>query len=143
VVVKIDLSPWADIEDTLCEYLSVVAPTDTVVPAEKVEGIEIVRVGGPDDGITDYPRVQVTCYANTRDRVKIMAEEVRQLMQNDVIRRAPIEFDADGLHWEVQVDRVDSDTPPENVGYKNPGRRAKPAFYRLGLRRPRTTPLKG
>ncbi len=141
MVVRLDLTPFPDIEDVLMAYLSPIAPTDTVVPDDGVDGIEITRVGGPDDGITDYPRVEISCYADDRNACRTMAEEVRQAMQNDVIRASPIDFtDDDEMVWSVQIDRCDTDTPAENIGYKNPGRRRKPAYYRLALRRPRTPP---
>ncbi len=140
VVVQLSLDRFPDIEDVLMAYLSAIAPTDTVVPPKGVDGIEIARVGGTDDGITDYPRVEITCYAEDRNTCKNMAEDVRQAMQNDVIRANPIEYDDGQLAWSVQIDRSDTDTPAENVGYKNPERRRKPAFYRLALRRPRTPP---
>lgn len=145
MVVKVTLDKYPDVEDVLMAYLAPLGyDVDTVVPPDGTEGIEVVRIGGTDDGITDYPRVEVSCYANNRARVKAMAEDVRQALQNDVIRGAEVNYvDEDGYHWHVQVDRCDTDTPPETVGYKNPERRRRPAFYRLALRRPRTPPQKG
>lgn len=148
MVVDISLDKFPDVEDLLMAYLGLLGLVDpenidTVVPADGVAGIEVARIGGIDDGITDYPLVEVSCYAEDRNTVKNMSEAVRQALQNDVIRSAPVEYtDDDGFRWVVQVDRCDTDTPPENIGYKNPERRRRQAFYRLALRRPRTPPRK-
>jgi hypothetical protein len=145
MVVHIDLTPYPDVEDMLMAYLSELGyAVDTVVPPDGQNGIEIVRLGGTDDGITDYPRVEISCYSSDRDTARNMAETVRQAMRHEVITASEVVYtDGDGINWRVQVDRSDTDTPPENVGYKNPDRRRKPAFYRLALRRPRTAPMRG
>nr|WP_280442930.1 hypothetical protein [Nocardia brasiliensis] len=62
----------------MAELLDPIAPTDTVMtPATKVPFIQVNRVGGTDDGITDRPVVQVAVFAATRAHAWALAEQVR------------------------------------------------------------------
>lgn len=126
---------FPDVEELLIAYLEQVAPTDTVFP-EEISGkvIRIRRVGGSDDGITDRPRVQVSCAAPTRNEARAMAEQCRQLLL--VLGGQAVEVP--GLARPVPVDSCRTDTPPEPTPYDNPDVDRADAFYRLGLRRPRS-----
>ncbi|MFD0450161.1 hypothetical protein ACFQZK_03905 [Rhodococcus aetherivorans] len=54
--------PFANVEKVLMVALEDLGWTDTETPDAEIEvGIRINRVGGTDDGITDYPRVEISC----------------------------------------------------------------------------------
>lgn len=133
MVVAADVE-WPDIEDVLMAYLAQATgeTTDTEAPEDGESGISINRVGGEDDGITDYPRVEISCYAPTRNAARQMSGTVRQdlLILGGQSVTLP---DATSVY----VDFCRTDVPPESVQYANPGRHRHVAFYRLGLRRPR------
>lgn len=125
--------PFPNIETTLMAYLAPLGPTDTVAPPDGQTGIRVNRAGGPDDRITDFPRVRVTCYAPTRDASVALGESVRQMML--VLGGQAVDT---GAAKPVLIDTCDTDTSPEQDYYENPDRREDEAYYRLSLRRPRT-----
>lgn len=134
MVVEADIG-FAPIEDVLIAYLETNTdlPGDTVLPGDEVgEGFLVNRVGGEDDGITDYPRVEVTWFAHTRAREQQLGEQGRQLLL--VLGGQAVTYD--GGEHRVIVDFCATDTPPDSVPYENPDRRRNAAYYRAGLRRP-------
>ncbi|GAB2907048.1 hypothetical protein GCM10027047_01660 [Rhodococcus aerolatus] len=124
--------PWPDVEMVLITYLG--EQTGQFVDTEHAEGTGIVvaRVGGEDDRITDYPRVQLDFYGPDRDTVHRLSEQVRQLML--VLPGQVVELPDGGR---AVIDSCVTDVPPEALPYDNPDRRRAAAFYQLGLRRPR------
>lgn len=129
MAVAIDVG-WPDVEELLMAYLEQVAPTDTVTPEQMTsKAIRVLRVGGSDDGVTDSPRVEVACFAPTRNEAREMGEQCRQLLL--VLGGQAVRID--GRH--VLVDSCRTDTPPEPVPYDNPDVDRAVAYYRLGLRR--------
>lgn len=133
VVSQAPLQPFPNVNMVLMEYLSDMADwTDTAVPPDEVTtGLQINRVGGADDGITDFPRVEVRAFAPTYLEADELAELVRQkllvLGGNAVMVGGKT----------VVVDFCQTDQPPEDAPYDNPDRVVVPAWYRLGLMRPR------
>lgn len=123
---------FADIEVVLMVALADLAETDTVTPDDDIDvGIRINRVGGTDDGITDYPRVEISCYAPTRNEAQQLAERVRRRM----LALGGEAFVVDGQ--KVTIDFCRTDTPPEGVPYDNPDRDRVVSWYLLGLMPPR------
>lgn len=134
MVVREPDTDFADIEELLMSYLSTLAPTDTVTPDDSVPvGIRINRVGGEDDTITDYPRVQVSVFAPTRNDANRIGERARQMLL--VLGGEQLLTD-DGKR--VTIDYCRTDVPPETVPYENPDRDFVTSYYRLGLMRPRS-----
>lgn len=113
--------------------LDQVAPADTVTP-EKITSpvIRVLRVGGSDNGITDMPRVEVSCYAATRNQAREMSEQCRQIILANKGRSVSM---PDGSS--VLLDNARTDTPPQQVPYDNPDLTRAQAYYRFALRRPR------
>ncbi|WP_405159839.1 hypothetical protein OG203_25685 [Nocardia sp. NBC_01499] len=73
---------WPDAEAVMVALLDPIAQTDTVMtPATKVPFIQVNRVGGTDDGITDRPVVQVAVFGATRAQAWALAEEVRHAVR--------------------------------------------------------------
>ena len=144
MVVTLNLSPYANIELVLMQFFAdtLELPTDTVVLADKVNGLQINRMTGPpDDGLTDYPRVRVICYHDDYAEAERMAERVRQAHQwIDNGRHAVVmanDADPDLAGKRVLFDTARGDVPPENEAYPNPDRVQVVSYYRYALRRPR------
>lgn len=132
---------WPDVHDVLITYLGATLPAGVVVDTEKpavipAEGaVRVLRVGGRDDGITDYPRVEVACYhGGGFDACRALGERCRQLLLAIGGHGVP---DVPGHTKPVLVDRCRTDTPPEPVPYDNPDTERWVGFFQLELRRPR------
>lgn len=124
---------FPDIEETVMALLDPIAPADTVTP-EKITTpvIRVLRVGGSDNGITDFPRVEVSCFAPTRNQAREMSELCRQVILAS--KASSVEI-PDGPT--VYIDNARTDTPPQQVPYDNPDLTRAQAYYRFALRRPR------
>lgn len=134
MVVQLDETLYPNIEDVVMVYLDGLADTDTVPPRNKRKiGIQINRVGGSDDGITDYPRISVVCHHPDPREASKLARRVQQRMLNISGRDIVV----DGEPKPVCVDFCRTDTPPEPEPYENPEARREIAYYLLGLQRPR------
>lgn len=134
MVVQLDETLYPNVEDVLMAFLADIEETDTEPPIEDDGiGIQINRVGGSDDGITDYPRVSVTCHHPDPRGASNLARRVQQRMLNISGR----EIVVDGEPKPVCVDFCRTDTPPEAEPYENPEARREIAYYLLGLQRPR------
>lgn len=114
--------------------LDEVAPADTVTPEKIVTPvIRVLRVGGSDNGITDLPRVEIACFAPTRNQAREMSERCRQLILAIKGRSVTMPDGAPS----VLIDNANTDTPPQQVPYDNPDLTRTNAYYRFALRRPR------
>lgn len=144
VVTREELEPYADIQLVLMQALEqrTGAWADMLPPEDGVEGYEIVRVPGrPDDGLTDYPHVRVSAYANDQVAAQRLAERARQIVQSldngGVIEMAPDCPDPELAGKTVQFDTARGDVPPEGQAYPNPNRTQVTGFFAFSLRRPR------
>jgi hypothetical protein len=126
----VQLAPWPDAEDTVMALLDGIAPTYTATPATlTMPLITVQRVGGADDGITDYPRVQVTVYGSTRPQAWELAEACRQVLLAAYNTTA-----SNG----ALIDRVSTVTPASQLPDPNQDARRVMAIYQVEMRRPRT-----
>ncbi|MER5671158.1 hypothetical protein [Pseudonocardia alni] len=123
--------PFADAEVVVLDVLSPVTPTVPVVTATPPNFappmVQVQRLGGSDNGITDYPNVAVTCYGADRPSAWAMAEQCRQL----VLSAAHTE------HADVLVDTASTVTPAAQLPDPRADLAVVTALYRLGMRRPR------
>jgi len=129
------LAPYPDAELVMMDLLQPVAPTVTATD-QTLTGrtIQIQRVGGTDDGVTDRPVLQVTCMATTRTEAWAMARDVQQR----VLAAGGTAVTGTRVAG-VYIDSTRTVTPPDQLPDRNPGIRPVSAQYRLGLRRPRPT----
>lgn len=113
--------------------LADVGTVDTVTP-ERFTGpmVRVLRVGGSDDRISDFPRVEVRCFAATRNEAREMSEQCRQLILASSATSVVLD---DGTA--VFIDRARTDTPPQAAPFANPDIDSTVAYYRFALRRPR------
>jgi hypothetical protein len=123
------LPGWPDAELVMLDLLeatgapTVTATDETLTPPV----IQVARIGGSDDGITDRPRVEVECFGATRAQAWALAEQCRQLI---------LAASAASVNGAL-IDRAVSETPAQQLPYANPDVRRVAAVYRLSLRRPR------
>lgn len=123
------LAPFPDIEKAMVELLGGVASTVTITPAGfSPPLVQVQRIGGEDDGITDYPAVQVTCFGSSRAQAWQMAEQCRQLILASQCEEP----------GGVLIDFARTITPSQQIPDPNTDLRVVTATYRLGLRRPFT-----
>jgi hypothetical protein len=125
---------WPDAEKTVMALLAPVARTVTSTPSPlNPPIIRVQRVGGSDDGLSDFPRMEVACYGTDRAQAWAMAEQVRQLVLS--CPRTEITTTA----GPVLVDSARTDNPPVQVPYATTeDTRRVLAYYRLAWRRQRT-----
>lgn len=128
------LAGFADVEDVVMALLDEVAPTVTIPPPSFVAPlVQVTRVGGPDDGITDRPLVYVACYGATYPAAKAMAEQCRQI----ILAAGCTAVALAGYPYGVLIDRTETVSPPAELPSDSADMRRKVATFRLELRRPR------
>jgi hypothetical protein len=122
------LAAFPDVEDLALVLLAPVGATVLATPTVITPPmVQIRRVGGTDDLITDSPRIQVDCFGGTRVQARDMAETCRQL-----ILAAP-----GTAVGPVSVDAARTEAAPTYMGYGDPNIQRYVGTYRLALRRPR------
>ncbi|GAA0632173.1 hypothetical protein GCM10010174_61470 [Kutzneria viridogrisea] len=127
------LPPYPDAEAVVMAMLAGIAPTVTATPADiSTPLIRVQRVGGSDDRVTDYPRIEVCVFypvAQDGDTAAAwaMAEQCRQ-----TILAARCTVVAGAL-----CDNATTATPPQLLPWDNPNLRRIAATFVLAFRRPR------
>ncbi len=114
--------------DLLGEVAAGVTHTDDDLTAPTVQ---VQRTGGSDDGITDRPRIQVTCYGATRAQAWTLAEQSRQL----ILAAAGTAVSGQYVTG-VLIDSTRTVTPGQQLPERNPDLRVVGAAYELAMRRP-------
>jgi hypothetical protein len=89
--------------------------------------IQVQRVGGSDDGLTDRPRMEIACFAADRHDAWNLAETVRQT----VLAAGGTKVNG------VLVDKTVTETPAQQLPDLNRDVRKVVALYRAAFRRPR------
>lgn len=126
------LPQFPDIERVVMDLLRpeglTVTSTGETVPAGT---IEIQRIGGPDDGITDRPRVQVTAYGSTRPNAWDIIEKCRQR----VLASGGTLVSGQYVN-NVFIDLARTANPPRQLNEFGRGARIVQAVFEFHLRRP-------
>lgn len=123
------LPVWPDAETVVMALLSPIARTVTSTPTPLTPPmIRVQRVGGSDDRITDYPRIEVAAYGADRGQAWDLAERCRQAI---LASRCSVVAG-------VLIDNASTDTPAQQIPYDAPDTRRVVAYYRFAWRRPRT-----
>ncbi len=130
------LAAFPDAEAVGMALLDPVAPGQvwqTTPEQIAVPLIQVLRVGGTDNGITDAPLLFVACYGvgeGGYDEAKGMAEQCRQI----ILAAGSTAVVVNGLP--VFIDSTRTAAPPVETPRDNPDLRRKTATYRLTYRRP-------
>ncbi|PTR30595.1 uncharacterized protein DUF3168 [Rhodococcus sp. OK519] len=73
---------FPDAESVVMDLLEQVAFTCTMAsPETPMPHIRVSRVGGTDDDVTDFPEVEVECFAQSAAQAKAMARQCRRLIE--------------------------------------------------------------
>lgn len=75
---------FPDVEVVICELLESIASTYTFLPdnwEQSLPAVQVNRVGGSADSITDVARVQVAVYAESRAAVWALAQQIRETVR--------------------------------------------------------------
>jgi len=127
------LAGFPDAELVMMDLLAPVGVTVTATDENLAPPVVLVqRMGGPDDGVTDRPRVQVACFGASRPAAWALAEQARQIVLaagGTVVTGTNV--------TNVFVDSTRTETPSVQLPDRNQNVRAVTAVYRLSYRRPR------
>jgi hypothetical protein len=122
---------FPDIELVCLDLLGSLGNTVTATGTDVPNGTILVeRIGGPDDGITDRPRVQITAYGNTRQNAWALIENCRQriLACGGTL--------VSGEHVNnVLIDLARTATPPRQLPEFGRGARIVQAVFEFHVRR--------
>lgn len=124
---------FPDAEKVFRDLYTPLAHTVTVFdPSFERPVILVQRVGGSDDGFTDYARMSVTVFADTREEAWALAGEVRETTLAHSGKRvggpAPLG---------IVIDKVGNDTGPRQVRERDPDQKAIPLQFRAAFRKTR------
>ena len=122
------LSPFPDAEAVVIELVESVSPGSvfTELPESFVApAIRVQRTGGSDNGVTDYPFVEITSFGASRAKAWEMDALVRQLVLAS----------GGSVHAGVLVDSARTMTPPQQLPDPRFDVRVVTSSYRIGFRR--------
>lgn len=116
-------------------YNSAPVPTATTAPPNFTTPMVLVRrIGGEDDGFTDFPRIQVDVFGPDRGASFTIAEQARQLLLSAERTQWPLEDGRTAL-----IDHVLTSSPFEEVADDNQDLRHLVGTYDISMRRPRSS----
>jgi hypothetical protein len=132
------LAPFPDIELVLLDLLDPYGDTVTATSVDDPPNgtIQIERIGGPDDGITDRPRVRVTVYGRDRRAAWDLTRQLQQaiLAAGGAMVTGPAT--AEEYPSGVLLDLARTATPPRQLGEQGRNARIVESIYEFHLRRP-------
>ena len=118
---------YRDIEEELIAWVKtrpsiagagVTFKTDSPLPFWRVS-----KIGGTDDGVTDFTLVDVDIFAETRDQAQQISEDIRTHLRPRIRAGSAI------------VDSVRTSVSPRQLPWDNASVRKFGATYAIGLRR--------
>ena len=131
--------PFPDIELVLIDLLDpALTATVTATGAELVPPmIQVERVGGSDDGITDRPRVRVRAIGANRSQAWKLARETQAFLTNRATS-VLIKGRWTATEWPggIQLDSVSTATPPRQIPEEGRTANMVDLIMEIHLRRP-------
>lgn len=132
------LAPFPDIElvllDLLDPYGETVTATDVDDPPDGT--IQVERIGGPDDGITDRPRVRITIYGRDRRAAWALSRQLQQVVLASGGTQVTGPMTAEEYPAGVLLDLARTATPPRQLAEQGRNARIVETIYEFHLRRP-------
>lgn len=120
------LPEFPDIQAIAVALLTPLAPTVFARPSEITPPlIQVFRAGGGDDGLTDYPRLEVQTFGGSYTEGIKLAEGARQY----ILASEATQVSGCVIDW------ARTETGPVYVEYGDPGIDRYVASYTLALRR--------
>lgn len=95
--------------------------------------IQVLRIGGADDGITDYPLLHFLFYSDTYEDACAAAEEGRQI----VLAAPGTAVVVEGYPKPILIDSARTRAAPIEAPRDNPDLRLKTGTFQISYRRPR------
>jgi hypothetical protein len=128
------LAPFADAEAVVMALLASLGTTVSTTPAQITSPIiRVERVGGADDLVTDYPRIDVSVlYPIAQDGDTAAAWTLAELCRQTMLAARNTTVSG------ALIDNCENATPPQLLPWDDPNLRLISATYQLALRRPRT-----
>src|SRR6478752_4161142 len=131
------LSPYPDIELVLMDMLSSFGPTVTATGTTVPAGtILIERIGGPDNGVTDKPRVQISFFGDTRGAAWQLCRVAQQKMLASCGTLVSGQYVTN-----VLIDYAETATPPKQIPEQGRDSRIVQIVMEFHLRRQWPVPV--
>lgn len=128
-------APWPDAELVMLDLLSPLVPTGTTVTHTDEDltppCIQVQRIGGTNDGVTDRPLIQITCYGATRQE----AWSLTRLVEQHILA-APGHAISGDYVTDACIDYATTSVAGRQTPYDNPDIRTVISDYRVDFRRP-------
>lgn len=129
-----DEPPWPDAELVLLDLLKPLVPAGTTVTQTDEDltppCIQVQRIGGTNDGITDRPLMQVTAYGRTRPD----AWELARAVEQHILAAGGTAVSGEHVTT-VLIDHTETSTAGRQTPYVNPDIRTVISDFRLDFRR--------
>jgi hypothetical protein len=118
-------------ELVLLDLLAPIGPTVTSTGTDVPAGtIQVERIGGPDDGVTDRPRMQVTGFGRTRQHAWQIIGQCRQR----ILASGGTLVSGENVQ-NVFIDLARTATPPRQLPEFGRGARIVQAVFEIHVRR--------
>jgi hypothetical protein len=124
---------WPDAELVMLDMLSPLITTATVTHTDEdlaPPAIQVQRTGGTDDGVTDRPTVQITCYGTTRAQ----AWELNNAVQELVLSKSGGGVVSGEFVIDVLIDHTRTLVAGRQLPYANPNIKSVISEYRMDMR---------
>lgn len=123
--------PFPDIELVVMDLLASIGNTVTATGPDIPSGtIQVERIGGPDDGITDRPRVMLTFFGATRVAAWLQCRTAQQI----ILASGGTLVSGTNVQ-NVLIDHAHTATPPRQLPEYGRGARIVQAVFEFHLRR--------
>lgn len=131
------LAPFPDAELVAMDLLDPFGDTVTATPTQLPPGlIQVERIGGADDGVTDRPLIRVTCFGVSR----VAAWNMTRATQQAVLAAGGTMVTGSNTAAEypkgVLIDKTRTASPPKQVPESGRGSRQIETVYEIHMRRP-------
>lgn len=132
------LAPFPDAELVAMDLLDPFGDTVTATPAPTIPNglIQVERVGGGDDGVTDRPLVRVTCFGSTRKAAWDMTRAIQQVVLAAGATMVTGPNTIEDYPGGVLIDKTRTASPPKQVPESGRGSRQIETVYEIHMRRP-------
>ncbi len=133
------LKPYPDAELVLLDLIDphTPGPVVTATPTTLTAPLTLVeRIGGPDDGVTDRPRMKVTCFGATRQEAWVMTRGIQAVILAAGGTMVTGQYTVGEYPGGVLIDKAVTGTPPKQMAESGRNARQIETVFEIHLRRP-------